>query len=88
MTSETALKTSEGISRVKYCYPSEYNSSVYSLRLEAGDSFYANGIVSGCNDIVGKLADKYNDERLGIEVGSDVLMETARMAEDYNNGAI
>jgi hypothetical protein len=88
LTSETELMTNKGLSKVVYCYPDDYNSDVYNLVLDGGNSFYANGIVSGDNTKDGQLSDEYNDERLEIEVDSEVLEETAKMEEDYNKGLI
>lgn len=90
MNTQTMLKVkgADTGSRVVYCYPDDYNSDVYNIDLKSGNSFYANGIVSGTNEIMGMMHDKHTDDHCSITVSEQVLEEIEKLREDYSKGLI
>jgi hypothetical protein len=87
MNSKTQLMTDKGLSSVAYCYPSSYKDKVYSLKLKNGDSFYADGVVSGSNDVMGELLETSSDD-INVAVEPEILEECKAMEEDYRNDLI
>lgn len=88
LNSQSRLKTKDGLSPVLYCYPTDYHDTVYNLELDAGDSFLANGIVSGTNRIMGVLADQYNDSLLAVDGTPELLDECRRLTNDFEQGLL
>ena len=88
LNSQSQLQTKDGLSPVLYCYPTDYHDKVYNLELDTGDSFLANGIVSGTNRIMGALADQYNNDLLAIEATPELLEECKRLTNDFEQGLI
>ena len=88
LNSKSTLRTKKGICDVIYCYPETWNGPVYSIELESGDSFYANGVVSGTNKVMGDLADKWVNERETLKVDIDAAEERDRLEADFLNGLL
>lgn len=88
LNSYSSLMTDLGLSFVRYCYPMEYNSTVYSLELEGADSFFANGIVSGTNAIQGLMENRAIEKLRAVQPNPVVQAETERLREDFANGLI
>lgn len=51
----TKIITKNGPAAVKFCYTVDYGDEVYGLELEEGECFYANGIVTGSNQVQGRM---------------------------------
>lgn len=88
MDCQTELMTKDGLATVEYCYPSDYSESVYSIDLEDGSGFFANGIVSGSNAVMGAMMDRDEACRLTVKVDDEILNEQEQMMKDYNEGHI
>ena len=80
--------TDEGLSLVRYCYPTEYSGNVYNLELEGADSFFANGIVSGTNAIQALMENRSIEMLTEAQPNPVVQAETERLREDFANGLI
>lgn len=88
LDSQSQLMTDRGLSDVLYCYPQEGPIEVYGVELEGGDSFYADGVVSGSNAVMGQLADRRADQRLALTPDQAVLDECARLEADFRAGLL
>lgn len=88
LDSHSQLMTDRGLSDVLYCYPQEGRIEVYGLELEGGDSFYADGVVSGSNAVMGQLAGQRADQRLTLTPDQAVLDECARLEADFRAGLL
>jgi len=88
LNTQSQLMTEQGLSDVLYCYPETYNGDVYGLELESGDSFYADGVVSGTNAVMGALADQWADELLTLEPDQAAVEECGRLEEDFQAGLL
>lgn len=88
LNSHSSLMTDEGLSLVRYCYPTEYSGNVYNLELEGADSFFANGIVSGTNAIQALMENRSIEMLTEAQPNPVVQAETERLREDFANGLI
>lgn len=88
LDSHSQLMTDRGLSNVLYCYPQEGRIAVYGLELEGGDSFYADGVVSGSNAVMGALAGQRADQRLTLAPDPAALEERARLETDFRAGLL
>ncbi len=88
LTSRSRLMTAQGLSDVLYCFPETYNGPVYGVELESGDSFYADGVVSGTNAVMGELADQWADALLILEPDQAAVAEQARLEADFQAGLL
>jgi len=78
----------EAQSDVLCCYPQKGPFEVYGVELEGGDSFYADGVVSGSNAVMWQLADRRADQRLSLTPDRAVLDECARLEADFRAGLL
>lgn len=88
LNSSSKLTTRKGVCDVLYCYPETWKGPVYGVELESGDSFYADGVVSGTNQVMGALADSWADAREALEVDREALEERDRLEEDFQAGLL
>ena len=88
LTSQSQLMTRQGLANVLYCYPETYQGTVYGVELEDGDSFFADGVVSGANKVMGILADRWNDDDLVMVPDQDAAEERDRLEADFRAGLI
>lgn len=88
LNSDSRLATREGDSDVLYCYPETWKGPVYGVELETGDSFYADGVVSGTNQVMGALADSWADRRDVLEADREALEERDRLEADFQAGLL
>ncbi len=88
LNSHSQLMTAQGLSDVLYCFPETYNDKVYGVELESGDSFYADGVVSGTNAVMGALADRWADELLTPEPDRAAEEERALLEADFQAGLL
>lgn len=88
LRSGSKLMTRKGVSDVLYCYPETWKGPVYGVELESGDSFYADGVVSGTNRVMGALADSWADEREVLKVDREALEERDRLEADFQAGLL
>lgn len=88
LNSHSKLMTEQGLSDVLYCFPETYNGKVYGVELESGDSFYADGVVSGTNAVMGALADQWADDLLILEPDPAAVEERARLEADFQAGLL
>lgn len=88
LNTQSRLMTDRGLSDVLYCYPETYNGDVYGVELESGDSFYAGGVVSGSNAVMGALADRWAGERLLLAPDRAALDERSRLEADFQAGLL
>lgn len=88
LTSQSQLMTRQGLSNVLYCYPETYNGAVYGVELEEGDSFFANGVVSGTNQVMGALADRWANDMLTLAPDREAEEERARLEKDFQAGLL
>lgn len=88
LASHSRLMTAQGLSDVLYCFPETYNGPVYGVELESGDSFFADGVVSGTNAVMGALADQWADELLTLEPDRAAAEERARLEADLRAGLL
>lgn len=86
ITSHTDIRIAGGaFSRAVSCYPVTYGKKVYSLELSDGDSFIANGVVSGTHSVQGELSAREDDSP---ETDPLILDEIARLKRDAAEGMI
>lgn len=88
LNSQSQLVTELGVSSVLYCYPETYQGAVYGLELEGGDSFFADGVASGSNRVMGQMADRWAEEQLSVERDDAVEEERARLEADFQAGLL
>ena len=86
LTSHTEIKTVSGnFSKAVSCYPITFGKQVYSIELENGDSFIANGIVSGTHSIQGELASRTTEK---LQADPAILDEIEQLKHDVADGRI
>ncbi len=88
LNSHSQLMTAQGLSDVLYCFPETYNDKVYGVELESGDSFFADGVVSGTNAVMGALANQWADKLLILEPDRTAVAERRLLEADFQAGLL
>ncbi len=88
LSSRSRLMTEQGLSDVLYCFPEPNSDKVYGLELESGDSFYADGVVSGTNTVMGFLADRWAEDLLALRPDQAAVEERSRLEADFLAGLL